>query len=115
MLQYTLVIQLDDLVSAVGSLDYPASVVFSAAIAERMLPIYEAFATAQDWGEPLFVRQQVDRVWSTLAGSRVGSNGDLEKPPRLASDEFRGCRTLTPISACLRHALLKQQPTRCKA
>ena len=61
-------IRIADVVSAVSSLADVASVVFSTATAERMMPIHETFAQAEAWGSPRVLRQYLDAVWSELEG-----------------------------------------------
>lgn len=42
-------------------------VALAAAMAERWLPVYEAFSTAEQWGDPASLRRSLEAVWNHLA------------------------------------------------
>jgi uncharacterized protein len=44
-------------------------VVFAAACCERLLPAYEAFSEADDWGDPRALRDALEAVWETFPAS----------------------------------------------
>lgn len=46
-------------------------VAFCAAVAERLLPNYLAFAAEEEWGDPESLRTALDAVWGCATGSRL--------------------------------------------
>ena len=46
-------------------------IAFSAAISERMFPIYEVFSQEESWGNPKILRDSLDEVWQILCGKEV--------------------------------------------
>jgi uncharacterized protein YjaG (DUF416 family) len=45
---------------------------FAAAMAERWLPVYEAFSKAEEWGDPASFRRALDAVWRHVSGQPLG-------------------------------------------
>jgi uncharacterized protein YjaG (DUF416 family) len=43
-------------------------VAWAAAMAERWLPIYEAFSAAEEWGDPASLHRNLEAVWQHVAG-----------------------------------------------
>lgn len=48
-------------------------VAFAAAMAERWLPLYEAFSAEEDWGDPDNLRRSLDGVWNHAGGKLLGT------------------------------------------
>lgn len=46
----------------------------AAAMAERWLPVYEAFSAAEEWGDPTALRHCLDTVWKHLQGNPLSSS-----------------------------------------
>ena len=53
-------------------------VALAAAMAERWLPVYEAFSTREEWGDPAHMRRSLDAVWNHLQGKAL-SPGDVKR------------------------------------
>jgi uncharacterized protein YjaG (DUF416 family) len=49
-------------------------IAFSAALLERMLPNYQMFSEASDFGDAKILRNQLDLIWQWLANSTVKTN-----------------------------------------
>lgn len=60
-------------------------VALAAAMAERWLPAYDAFAKAEDWGDPAGFRRSLDAVWGHLGG-RPLSSADVARHRALLRD-----------------------------
>src|SRR5262245_21143319 len=43
-------------------------VALAAAIAERWLPVYEAFSAEEDWGDPATLRRSLEAIWAHVEG-----------------------------------------------
>src|SRR5262249_38972824 len=43
-------------------------VALAASIAERWLPVYEAFSTEEDWGDPATLRRSLEAIWAHVEG-----------------------------------------------
>jgi uncharacterized protein YjaG (DUF416 family) len=50
-------------------------IALAAAMAERWLPAYAAFAAAEGWGDPAALRQALDAVWAHLRGRALDQAG----------------------------------------
>lgn len=48
-------------------------VALAAAMAERWLPVYEAFSTREEWGDPANMRRSLEAVWNHLQGRSLSS------------------------------------------
>jgi uncharacterized protein YjaG (DUF416 family) len=66
----------------------------AAAAAERLLPLYEVFRRAEQWGDYEFLRRGLDSVWAVLAGERsaddlsgLSAEGEDRTVPDLSGDE----------------------------
>jgi uncharacterized protein YjaG (DUF416 family) len=46
----------------------------AAAMAERWLPVYEAFSAEEEWGDPPSLRRMLDAVWDHLRGPTLAPN-----------------------------------------
>jgi uncharacterized protein YjaG (DUF416 family) len=60
-------------------------VALAAAMAERWLPIYEAFAAAEEWGDPAALRRTLDAVWGHVLG-RMMTPADRARHAKLLDD-----------------------------
>ena len=58
---------------------------FTAAMAERYLPVYAAFAKAEDWGDPASMRSSLDAVWDHLRGQALTAR-DIDRHNGLVRD-----------------------------
>jgi uncharacterized protein YjaG (DUF416 family) len=54
-------------------------------MADRWMPVYEAFSQREDWGDPANLRHSVDAVWAHLRGQLMGP-GDQARHLRLLHD-----------------------------
>jgi uncharacterized protein YjaG (DUF416 family) len=54
-------------------------IAFAAALIERMLPNYQLFSTAADFGDAKVLRNQLDLIWQWLANSTGKENVLTEK------------------------------------
>ncbi|HYN87165.1 MAG TPA: DUF416 family protein [Ardenticatenaceae bacterium] len=50
----------------------------AAAMAERWLPVYEAFSAREEWGDPASLRRSLEAVWNHLRGRRL-ARADLAR------------------------------------
>jgi Protein of unknown function (DUF416) len=99
---------------------------FAAAMAERWLPVYEAFAAAERWGDPAHLRRSIEAAWNhargqTLAPAELARHNaqlrdctphmdDFEAPEALAacvilSEALECCRPGDNLTATVRAAL----------
>lgn len=65
-----------------SKLSYWQQIAFSAALLERMLPNYQMFSEAADFGDAKLLRNQLDIVWQWLADSKnvkVNAQAQLNK------------------------------------
>ena len=65
-----------------AKLSHWQQVAFSAALLERMLPNYQMFSDAADFGEFSLLRNQLDLIWQWLDNSRatkINANAQLNK------------------------------------
>jgi uncharacterized protein YjaG (DUF416 family) len=46
-------------------------IALAAGMAERWLPVYEAFSTREGWGDPAHMRHSLDAVWNHLQGKTL--------------------------------------------
>lgn len=49
-------------------------IALAAAMAERWLPVYEAFSAAEAWGDPVNLRRSLEAVWNHLRGRLLSSS-----------------------------------------
>src|SRR5262249_16503187 len=60
-------------------------VAWAAAMAERWLPIYEAFSAEEEWGDPANLRRSLEAVWKHVAG-RALAPADRARHVKLLED-----------------------------
>ena len=53
-------------------------IALTAGMAERWLPIYEAFSEREEWGDPAHMRRSLDAVWNHLQGKML-SPSDVKR------------------------------------
>jgi uncharacterized protein YjaG (DUF416 family) len=58
---------------------------FAAGMADRWMPVYEAFSQREDWGDPASLHHSVDAVWANLRGQLMGP-GDQARHLKLLHD-----------------------------
>jgi uncharacterized protein len=81
-------------------------VTFAAALLERMLPNYQMFSEAADFGEAKILRNQLDIIWQWLADSRtvkINTDAQLTKlePQTPDPEEFDFFGVFPALDACM--------------
>jgi uncharacterized protein YjaG (DUF416 family) len=76
---------------------------FVAALAERWLPEYEAYAAAERWGNPTLLRQAMDAVWGHLRGRRLSERmrEDYSEQVRDNTPHTEDLDSNEPLIACM--------------
>lgn len=81
----------------------PQRVALAAAMAERWLPVYEAFAIAEEWGDPASLRRSLQAVWDhacgqSLAPAERARHIQLLEDSTPHMDDFEAYE---PLAACM--------------
>lgn len=89
-----------------AKLSHWQQVAFSAALLERMLPNYQMFSDAADFGEFSLLRNQLDLIWQWLDNSRaakINANAQLNKLEEQTPDpeEFDFFGVFPALDTCM--------------
>jgi len=96
-----------------AKLSHWQQVAFSAALLERMLPNYQMFSDAADFGEFSLLRNQLDLIWQWLDNSRatkINANAQLNKLEEQTPDpeEFDFFGVFPALDTCMAFVSLWQ-------
>lgn len=72
------------------NLPFRKKLVFAASCCERLLPFYFAFFKNENWGNPIFLRSALDKIWE-MAQTEQLSNGEI-------AELYNQCLLLVPDS-----------------
>ena len=89
-----------------AKLSHWQQVAFSAAVLERMLPNYQMFSDAAEFGEPSLLRNQLDLIWQWLDNSKatkINANAQLNKLEEQTPDpeEFDFFGVFPALDTCM--------------
>jgi uncharacterized protein YjaG (DUF416 family) len=87
-------------------------IAFTAAMAERYLPVYQAFSEAEEWGDPASLRHALDAVWNHLCRQAL-KHADLDRYAHLIDDSTPHMDDFDDAEEALAAAVLVGEAVSC--